>query len=233
MKISINKKLKNPDMIVGFPGWGFVGSISTNYLIEHLNVEKIGSVVFDEISPVVAIHEGKVMDNIGIFYSKEKNLVILHFVMHMAKGMEWKICNAVNEIIKKINPKEVINLEGVNSPSKKNRVMFHTNDNKSKKMLLKTSIELKDGIIIGPSAALMLSVEKPFIVFFSETASKMPDNEAAVRIIEVLNKIKGLNIDVKPLKNKAETFKKKINNLSEHMKKIEKKKERENISYVG
>ena len=42
MEIKISKNIKNPIIISGFPGFGLVGSIATEFLIEHLKTEKDG-----------------------------------------------------------------------------------------------------------------------------------------------------------------------------------------------
>ena len=70
MNFELSKKPKNPTILEGFPGFGLVGTISTEYLIEHLNAEKIGQITIEESPPMVAIHQGKVIDPVGIYYSK-------------------------------------------------------------------------------------------------------------------------------------------------------------------
>ena len=44
MKIELSKKPKNCTLIEGFPGFGLVGTIATEYLLEHLQTEKIGKI---------------------------------------------------------------------------------------------------------------------------------------------------------------------------------------------
>ena len=80
MEILLNKKPKNPIIIEGFPGIGFIGSIATEFLVDHLKAEKIGKIEFTEQTPVVAIHNSKVVEPFGIFYSSKYNLVILHAI---------------------------------------------------------------------------------------------------------------------------------------------------------
>ena len=42
MEIKLTKKPQNPTLIEGFPGFGLIGTITTEFLIEHLKAEKIG-----------------------------------------------------------------------------------------------------------------------------------------------------------------------------------------------
>ena len=71
MKVVLKKKPKNPIIIDGFPGFGLVGTIATEFLLDHLKTEKIGKIWISELPAMVAIHEGKVVEPIGIFYSKK------------------------------------------------------------------------------------------------------------------------------------------------------------------
>ncbi|MBW2965235.1 PAC2 family protein [Candidatus Woesearchaeota archaeon] len=44
MKVVLKEKPKNPIIIDGFPGFGLVGTISTEYLINELGAKPIGSI---------------------------------------------------------------------------------------------------------------------------------------------------------------------------------------------
>ena len=65
MKIELYKKPKNVTIIEGFPGFGLVGTITTEFLIDHLKAEKIGRVFFQDLAPLIAVHEGKIVEPIG------------------------------------------------------------------------------------------------------------------------------------------------------------------------
>ena len=80
MEIKLWKKPKNCTIVEGFPGFGLVGTISTEYLIDHLKTEEIGKIHLEDLPAVVAVHKGKVVQPLGIHYSQEYNLIILHAV---------------------------------------------------------------------------------------------------------------------------------------------------------
>ncbi|MEK7431683.1 MAG: PAC2 family protein, partial [Cyanobacteriota bacterium] len=75
MQIKLSKKPKNCILIEGFPGFGLVGTFASEFLLEHLQVEQIGKIIFDEMPAIVAIHESKLVEPLGIFYNKKYNLV--------------------------------------------------------------------------------------------------------------------------------------------------------------
>ena len=112
MKINLTKKPKNPIIIEGFPGFGLVGTIASEFLIDHLETEQIGKIWMHELPAMVAIHEGEVIEPIGIFYNKKYNLIIIHGIIGIT-GLEWKITDAIIDMAKDLKAKEIISLEGI------------------------------------------------------------------------------------------------------------------------
>ena len=106
MKLQLTKKVKNPTIIQGFPGFGLVGTIATEYLVEHLNCELIGRYWFDELPATIAIHAGKIVDPIGIFYNKKFNIVIIHAIL-TTNNIEWKIAELIEDLAKQTSAKEI------------------------------------------------------------------------------------------------------------------------------
>ena len=75
---------------------------------------------------------------------------------------------------------------------------------------------LKEGIIIGVTAALMLKDQTVNTTgIFVETHSNMPDSKSAAKIIEVLDGYLNLKVDFKPLLVAAEDFEKKLKELAD------------------
>ena len=73
MKIELTKKPQGVTIIEGFPGFGLVGTISTEFLLDHLDTKKIGHIWFSEMNPMVAVHDKEIVDPLGIFYNKQYN----------------------------------------------------------------------------------------------------------------------------------------------------------------
>ena len=61
----------------------------------------------------------------------------------------------------------------------------------------------------------------------------MPDNKAAAKIVEALDKILGLNVDPKPLKESAKLFEEKFKQIFSHMQNANDEKDKKMLSYVG
>ncbi|MBW2980442.1 PAC2 family protein [Candidatus Woesearchaeota archaeon] len=236
MKIKLWKKPKNAIVIEGFPGFGLVGTIASEFLIDHLKTEQIGKITFEEMPPMVAIHENKVVEPLGIFYSKKYNMVILHAITASA-GYEWQFADALIEVVKQLNAKEIISLEGVGSSedSPEEKAFYYSSDEKRGKLFEKQGIEpLKEGIIMGVTGAILLKGDGiPVSCIFSETHTNLPDSKAAAKVIEVLDKYLGLDVDPKPLLQQAEKFEHKLKGLLSKSKQTADLSEKKRMSYVG
>src|SRR3989344_8372202 len=148
MQIVLEKKPKSPTIIEGFPGFGLIGTITTEFLIKHLDAQQIGYIRIEEVPPVVPVHQGKAIEPIGIFYSSKENLVILH-ALTSVQGFEWELAKDVLQMAKDLKAKEIISLEGVGSnksESEDSRV-FYLGENKKLKALKNVQL-LREGIIM-------------------------------------------------------------------------------------
>lgn len=235
MNEEVLKKIKkSPIIIEGFPGFGLIGSIVTEFLINHLSCEKLDNHFFDELPANIAIHDGKLVEPIGIYYNERFNMVILHSLVS-AQGLEWKAADFIIDICKKVKAKELISIEGVASNSEtKNRTFFFSTDKNRVEDLKNQNIkQLDEGIIMGVTSALILKNDLPVTCIFGEAQSGMPDNNAAANIIESLDKIFGLDVDPKPLKESAKIFEEKFKEIMDKMNNASVEKDKKTLSYVG
>lgn len=237
MDIKLWKKPKNCIIIDGFPGFGLVGTIATEFLIDHLGVEMIGKVLINENPAVVAIHEDKVVEPLGIFYNKKYNIVIVHGVS-ASNGLEWNLADIIKKLAADLQAKEIISLEGVGSSETKletERVFYFSKDAKIKNSLGKIGLNpLKEGIIMGVTGALLLKLEDiPLSCIFAETHTDLPDSKAAARIIRVLDSYLGLKVDPEPLLAQAEKFEEKIKGILKKGQEAQEISEAKKLSYVG
>jgi uncharacterized protein len=217
MELILNKMPKNVTVITGFPGFGLVGTITTEFLTNHLKCEEIGQIIIKDSSPVVAIHTEKLIKPITLFYSKEHNLIIVHSISPGTK-VEWKISQAINDLVKKTSAKQIISVEGVMSQlNPTESVFFFANkENLAKKLEQSGLVKMKEGIVIGVTAALLTKDFSPsFVSMFAETHTDMPDSRAAAKVIKALDAYLGLKVDFVPLIKQAELFEAKIKHVLE------------------
>lgn len=216
LKLKLKPK-KSPIIIEGFPGFGFVATIAVEFLMDHLKMHSIGSFWSPRLAPIAFVHGKRIVQPLEIFHNDKYNIIIVEAVAGVA-GMEWEVADALLQLYKKVNAKELISIEGIGAPVERREpaAYFYANNDVSKKKFEAIGVsQIRDGIIFGPSGALMLksdkSVNSSFI--FAETRSNLPDSKAAAKIIQVLDQYLGLKIDYKPLLKKAAGFEEQIKDL--------------------
>ncbi|MDP1729058.1 MAG: PAC2 family protein [archaeon] len=235
MTIELSEKPKNPTIIEGFPGFGFVSTIATEFLVKHLNAKKIGRFYSEKLLPISVIHDSKVIEPLEIYYAKKENIVILRTMTNVS-GAEWEIAKIVKELAEKLKAKEIISIEGISAPEKstnKSKVFFYTNQDIKKFEKIKLDV-LKDGIVMGVTGVLLLNSEKlPISCLFAEANPGLPDSRAAGEIIKVLDDYLDLKIDYKPLLKTAEEVQDKLKTILSKIKESTCQKQKSDLSYLG
>jgi uncharacterized protein len=236
IQLILNKKPKGVTILEGFPGIGLVGTITTEYLVEHLQTEQIGSIIVDNVAAMIAVHDNKVVEPISLHYNKKYNLVLIHAIS-AGDGVGWKLADTIMDLAKQLQAKEIVCVEGVGSTqaSISSNTFYFSTDAKKKKALSSIT-PLEEGIIVGVTGALMVRAKNgniPITALFAETHSKLPDSKAAAAAIGALDTYLKLNVDPKPLLKQAEEFEKKLKSVMSQTKDTRDLQEKKMMSYVG
>ena len=132
--IQRNKKLNAPILIAGFPGPGLVGSISTSYIIDKLDMYQIACVESEHIAPGVIYVGGKLRHPFRLYSNKEGNVCVLVCEAPiMIQGM-YSVLNTVMKWGLDNRVKEVVVLDGIaveGLPDSKRTPMILSSDGKS------------------------------------------------------------------------------------------------------
>ncbi|MFT4343395.1 MAG: proteasome assembly chaperone family protein [Candidatus Woesearchaeota archaeon] len=235
MNDDVLKKIReSPTVIQGFPGFGLIGSIVTEFMIEHLKCVKLDQHYFEELPANLAIHEGKIIEPISVYYNEHYNILLIHSLIS-GNGIEWKAADYVNSICEKVNARELVCIEGVSSGADpQGRTFYHCTDSSRIEYLQSKGAQpLKEGIIMGVTSALLLKAKVPMLCLFGEAESSMPDNNASASIIEMLDKIFDLQIDPQPLRESAKALEEKFKSIMNQMQSAGEEKDKKMMSYVG
>lgn len=236
MEIKLYKKPQNVTIIEGFPGLGLIGTITTEYLIKHLNAEPIGYIWSNELMPVAAVHDSKLAQPIELYYDKKHKILLIH-VLTDVKGLEWKISNALEKLYKMLSAKEFIFIEGILSYSEDNhKIYVLSEDKKTQNKLISAGLSvMQEGIVVGVTAAMMLNKKKiKSTGLFFETSMQLPDSRSAAKAVEILDKYLNLKVDYLPLIKSAEEMENKLKKMAEIAKgSIQHRKEHRMPTYMG
>ena len=234
MKIELTEKPRKGAIVIeGFPGFGLVSTIVTEFLIDHLNAKQIGRIETNQIQPIVAIHKSQMVDPLGIFYDKKNNIVFCRAISPV-NNLEWDITELLSKFYKDIGAKEFISIEGIGSdgkPPEPEAFYFTSNKTIAKKFDTMKIKPLNEGIIVGVTASLLTKLPNSTFIF-AEAYSNLPDSRAAAKVIEILDEYLDLDVDYKPLLKKAESFEGQLKELLTKSGEVMKQKEKKE-SYFG
>ena len=237
VQLVLKKKPKGVTILDGFPGIGLIGTITTEFLVEHLKTDQIGSVLVDNVPAIIAVHNNKLIEPVSVHYNKKHNLVLLHSIS-AGDGAGWTMAKVIQQLAAELQAKEIISVEGVGSakPSNTTNVYYFTTDAKKKAALDRIAKPLQEGIVVGVTGALLACAgdcPTPVTAIFAETHSNLPDSKAAAEIIKALDAYLELDVDPKPLIKQAEAFEQKLKMLVSQAQQTTDLQKKKTLSYLG
>lgn len=240
---SYDYKEKNPMVILGFPEVGLVGLISSMYLVDSLKLSEIGFVESDVLPPVIAVHKKKPLDPVRI-YSNGPVIALLSEIPVPVEAI-YPISMSIVDWLEKKNPEIVIMLGGFPVQNREQietpKVTGAASNERSMKILTAKKVDiLEEGFIIGTYGLVLKECSRrniPAVYLMAESHYGIPDPEAAVSIVNALNKIFDMKIDVKSLIKQGEELRVKTRDLmrrtQESMKEVQKIQEQELPAMYG
>ncbi len=227
IKLDKDVDISNSIVILGFPTVGLVGSIAGNYIANHLNLERVGSIRSKHFLPSVIIRDSKPVPPVRIYHGGKDvckdnnicdNLITIVSEFPIPPGAIYPLIDELHKWTKDENVSFFLGLEGMKSIEKKEDQVDVYGVGSTSKMvdtLDKYNIEkTKEGMISGFTGALLESTtekNKNMLCMLTEAHSAFPDSRAAGRLLEKIDDmLSGVEIDLEPLYEEAEKLEKKI-----------------------
>jgi uncharacterized protein len=225
MRIELSKHPSAPTIIVGFPGVGLIGPIVTEFLIDHMKTEVMGSFVYDELPPLVPIHKGTLVHPMSVHYSEQYNTVIVYTILNLKKH-EWKVAAAIAQLARDLQAKEIICLDGATTVGADESIYVYGNP----QFVTLGAKAMEESVILGVNGALLLSAPNTSCIF-APAQLEMPDSKAAAEVVKFLDKYLGLNVDYHPLLEQAQKFEEKLKSVMSTQRLTE--EEKKSLDYFG
>ena len=222
----INKPLKSkhPLVIVGFPGIGLVGNITSQHIIEELGMKYVGSIDSRYFPPLAVLFNGMVYLPVRIYEAAEKDIVIVISDIPIHPTASYDISKVLTDWMQSINANYIVSIAGIATTTGERRVFGGaTSTELLEKIKDKTEI-FQVGTISGISGSIMTECYLrglPAVSLLGETPGPNPDPRAAVEVLKVLNKIFDMDIDTNKLLSQAEQIELELSKLAEQVKTTE------------
>lgn len=218
----LGPKLYKPNIIVGVPESGLVGTIACSYLIEQLKLEERGYIDSDLMPPVMVVHDSLARYPVHIF--GKDNVVVVMSEVPLVGRVSFEVAKEIAAWARSVKANVLVGITGAPSRSREesqgegdSTVVGVGNDESSLKLVSTSGAQpFDEGVITGFYASLMRSCTNELqsaIVLLAESLAQFPDPGAAVAIMSALNKLLGLDVDTKPLVQEAEAIRLKTREL--------------------
>ena len=164
-----------------------------------------------------------------------ENLVVVFSEVLIPPNIVYSLTDKLLEYVANINPKIIVNLDGITALNPKNTYAVSTSDEILKSIKEQNIPILEFGMVGGMSGIISLkSADKniPSLCLMAETPGLRPDPMGASNIIGVLNKLYNLNVNTEELIKEDEEIKEKLRKLAEEHLKLMSKQKVENPMYL-
>ncbi len=247
-KLKKEIEFKNPVLIEGLPGIGYVGKLAVDHLIEELEAEEFAEITSPYFPHHVKISSDGVMEQVKIsFYYAEvddRDLIILGGdVQATSSKGHYEVTNKLLDVVEDFGVKQIFTLAGYATgehTTSKPKVVGASNDEEVLKEFPEKGIDIEEGSgpIIGVSGLLLGLGKKRGIqgsALLGETHGMLVDHRSAQAVLEALMNILNFKVDVTKLEERAKKTEKILSRLKEEQKlrKVSEMDEEEELSYIG
>ena len=210
-------KLKNPIIFAGFVGAGLVGTISADYIINKLGMNKIGFLRSKHLPPSTVFMQGRLRHPFRLYTNNDGSIcVIICEIIINSEGL-YTIASAILDWAEEKGSNEIVILDGVASDKHDKKTFCAAEVDLCRVMEDHGVKMIPQGFITGISGGILnecLIRKIQGVTLLVKADETMPDILAAVTLIEALNKIYGLDVDTKELKKQKNQIGDELKELS-------------------
>ncbi|MEE9410067.1 MAG: PAC2 family protein, partial [Candidatus Heimdallarchaeota archaeon] len=220
-------EFNNPTVFVTFPSPGIIGPIIARQMIESLQLEEIGFFKSNMLSPVTIFIDNVLKHPYLIYVNKEGTMILITIEYPVPQEGYLVLAEGLlNWIEKHVDAKTIVCLDGIPVKLRPEKPVVITAAEKEVVEELKQyGAELYDhGVVLGLSGAFMseaLLREIVGIVLMTPATSELPDPEAAVTLINVINDYYSVSIETAPLLEQATKIKEQLAMVAEKQQSIQ------------
>jgi uncharacterized protein (TIGR00162 family) len=230
--ISLQEKprLRDPVLVEGLPGIGFVANIAALHLIRELNATLFATIHCSSFQDfAVTTEQGGTRSPTNELYyhqgtGQDRDLIILHGnTQALTTRGQYELCGRVLDICEQLGSHYVITLGGlkVEREVEQPKLYFAATDEETGRMLRDMDVAIIRGQIFGVAGLLVgIGRLRGFQGFclLAETLGLYPDKTAAREVLKIVGKVLNLNISLDRLDETADATRNVLENfgLLEH-----------------
>jgi len=228
-------ELKNPILIEGLPGMGMVGRIATRFLIKQFSAKRFAELYSPHFPYYVLVNKRgsvRLLRAEFFFWKNPNGQNDLVFLVGDSQAQtiegQYEVTNTILEFAANLGVSIIVTIGGYRKEAEEapKVVAVSTSPELLKKALQAKAIASPPGNPIVGTAGLLLGLAKfkkiDALCLLGETRGYLPDPVAAKSVLEVLQKMLGLEINLSGLDTQIEKSKEIVTRMHE----IEERRER-------
>ncbi len=203
-------EFKEPLAVLGFPDIGLVGTIAVSHIIKTLDLTEIGYLESANLPPIIVVHDRRPQSPVRI-YGSEKLLVVISEIP-IPFSLIREVSASLVDWLKEKEVSRAILLGGIGNLKRleieKPSIYGVASDEEGDRAIETGKIKFfEEGFLTGQDGIILRTCMKKglqSIYLMADSHYSYPDPGAAAAVIDALNRISGLNIEVKLLLEKEE-----------------------------
>jgi uncharacterized protein (TIGR00162 family) len=249
VKIHKKPKLKNPILVGGLPGSGYVAKLAVDHLVKELDAQLLGEIFSPAFPPQVLVKKDgtvELMRNELYWWRDEKSdtslMILTGNTQAVSPEGQYDIAEKVLDTAEDFGVKRMFTVAAFVTGERveKPRVFATATEPKLLNDLKKHgTVPMKEGNI-GGTNGLLFGLAKlrriQGICLLGETSGYIIDAKSAQAVLETLTKILDVRVDMSALENRAketEAFLRRMQELTHREEQPQPKKEEKGLFYIG
>ncbi|MFB6155036.1 MAG: proteasome assembly chaperone family protein [Haloferacaceae archaeon] len=197
-------------LLAGFSEWGLAGLTAVDYLVEQLELEQTGHITAEGLPAITPFEEGVPRHHTRLFSRSDLDVTVLVGELFVPVSVSQSFSDAILDWTGNHGVEEVAVLSGIpvaHAPDEHRAYYIATDDYRKHRLVDQSVSPMGRGFLDGTNAALVargLTSSLGVGVFVTPVHAQVPDVDAAIRLVETVQSVYGLDVDAGPLEAFAE-----------------------------
>lgn len=225
-------------LVVGLSTFGLAGLTAVDFLVDQLELEQTGFVTADVLPTITPFEKGVPRRHTRLYSDPAVDLTILVNELFVPVWAAEPFANAVLDWTTANGVSEVCVLSGIPVPHgpDAHRVFYVASKDFREERLAETDIEpMGVGFLDGVNGSLMgRAIDSPLRtgVFITPVHAQAPDAEAALRLIDAVQHVYGIEVDTEPLQQFAGEIERYYRDLADRLETVQERHVPEDRMYM-
>lgn len=225
-------------LLAGFSTFGLAGLTAVDYLVDHLELTETGHVGVDQFPAITPFEEGTPRHHTRLFAHESGDATVLANELFVPVGAAAPFADAVYQWVLDNDVEEIAVLSGVPVPHgpEEHRTYYVATEDYQERRLQDTELPpMGTGFLDGVNAELVdrgIDDEVAVGVYITPVHAQVPDVEAAIRLLDTVAPLYGLEVDTGPLEAFASEVTQYYTELAERVEAAEERHQPEERMYM-